>query len=121
MTDQSTDTLFAGPLIPRPEMTAVAMRAAVEVLDPQQLAEFDADEVRGWPTFLPAWSLWVERNRFPVVQERIRELEVAMGEAHSDEGGRAVATAMSELLYVVSDRLPWARRRPAGSPSSGHE
>lgn len=109
MTEQ-VDSLFAGPLIPRPEMMAEAMRAAVEVLDPQQLAEFDADKVRGWPTFLPAWSLWVERNRFPVVQERIRELEVAMGEDHTLEGGREIAEKMSVLLYTVSDRLPWTRK-----------
>lgn len=110
MTDQQNDLLFADPLIPRPNMTAEAVRAAVEQLDPSQLDEFDADEVRGWPTFLPAWSLWVERKRFPEVMRRIRELEVAMGEDHTLEGGREIAGKMSVLLYTVSDRLPWTRK-----------
>jgi hypothetical protein len=103
----TTDVLFADPLVPRPEMTAEALRVAVERLDAQQLPAFDADAVRGEPTFLPRWSLWVERHRFPAVARHVHGLEVAMGRAVTDEEARAVAVEMSTLLYAVSDPLPW--------------
>nr|WP_055564727.1 hypothetical protein [Streptomyces atriruber] len=104
------DPLFTNPHIPRPDLTVESMRATVERLDPSRLVQLDADARRGEPTFLPAWSLWVERNRFPEVMRRVHELEVAMGQEHTLEGGRAIAGEMSELLYTVSDRLPWARK-----------
>lgn len=118
MIDQSA-VLFADPLIPRPPVSVVALREAVECLDAGgETARFDRELVQfeeaaasgvGDPmrTFLRSWQLWVERNRFPAVQEQIRGLEIDMHLAKSLEEGRAVATRMSRLLYAVSDPVPW--------------
>ncbi|WP_306317267.1 MULTISPECIES: hypothetical protein [unclassified Streptomyces] len=104
-------------LIPRPDVTVEALRAAVVRLDPSETARFDREFAEfeeaaasggGDPmrSFLRAWALWVERMRLPETAARVRELEVAMGAAESDEEARAVASEMSELLYKIAADLP---------------
>ncbi|WP_425827051.1 hypothetical protein [Streptomyces fractus] len=102
-------------LVPRPAVTVDALRAAVVRLDPAQTVVFDRElsEVNSpassdlpLRTFLTRWAVWVERYRVPATAARIRELEVAMGAAKTDEEARAVAIEMSELLHKVSADLP---------------
>lgn len=116
MSDQQNSPAPTEPLIPRPDVTVEALREAVERLDASQTGRFDEEFAEfekaaasgvGDPmrTFLRAWALWVERYRVPATAARVRELELAMGAAVTDEEARAVATEMSELLYRIADDL----------------
>lgn len=114
MSDQHSSQQSSEALVPRPAVTVEALRVAVVRLDPSQTVVFDrefsevnspASSALPLRTFLVRWALWVERYRVPATAARIRELEVAMGAAKTDEEARAVATEMSDLLHEVSADL----------------
>ncbi|MGW2223843.1 hypothetical protein [Streptomyces formicae] len=117
MSDQQFNSSAAEPVIPRPPVTVVALRAAVERLDPGQTAKFDKESAEfeaestasgsdaPVSTFLRKWAVWVERTRVPATAARVRELEAAMGSAKTDDEARAVAVEMSELLHKVTADL----------------
>ena len=97
----------AQPVLPQPERTPVAIRAAVARLDPAALARFEEDWVatmtraREEYSVLPVrqlvehWWLWVAVTRWPALAGRLRECE--------------------QIVARSGDRQPdkWTRRVPA--------
>lgn len=118
MSGQQFNSPPVEPVIPRPDVTVEALRAAVERLEPEQTAKFDEEFAEfekaaasgvGNPmrTFLRSWSFWVELYRVPATAARIHELELELARAGSGEEARMAATRMSVLLDEVSAALPW--------------
>lgn len=118
MSDQQFNSPSVEPVIPRPDVTVEALRAAVERLDASQTAKFDKEFAEfeeaaasgvGNPmrTFLRSWSFWVELYRVPGTATRIHELEWELARAGSEEEARMAATRMGALLDEVSSDLPW--------------
>ncbi|MFD8478986.1 hypothetical protein [Kitasatospora sp. NPDC059673] len=99
-----------GELIPRPERTAAALKAALAVVAPERLPQMLAeqtetitlavesdslDPLRG---FLLRWAAVVEIERDPQTASRLRRAEYLMHTATDPAESRAHALAVSEII-----------------------
>jgi hypothetical protein len=105
----------AEPVVPQPERTPAAVRAAVARLDvtvlPRLEAEWTAataqalDEYSITPLdqFIEKWWLWAAVRRWPALDARLRECERRSAQASSLAEARAAAAEVGEILRVAAD------------------
>src|SRR6204780_1117024 len=98
------------PVIPLPDRSPVALRAAVARLDPAALARFEADwtaataRARDEYSLLPAryfvehWFNWVAVARWPELAARLRACERIVAESPDPAERRAPAAEISQIL-----------------------
>lgn len=104
----------AESVVPMPERTPRAVRAAVARLDPGTLPRFEAewtaataqarDEYSTLPVlhFTEKWWLWVAVRRWPELAERLRECERRAAEARDLAAARAASAEIGEILRVAA-------------------
>lgn len=105
----------ARPVVPRPERTTAAVRAAVARLDAAVLPQFDAertaaialacDERSAMPVrnLTEKWWLWAAVLRWPALAARLHECERRSAEAADLAEARAAAAEIGEILRVAAD------------------
>ncbi|HTZ25746.1 MAG TPA: DUF6247 family protein [Streptosporangiaceae bacterium] len=98
------------PIIPLPERTPAALRAAVAQLDPSALAKFETDwtaataRARDEYSMLPAryfvehWWNWVAVERWPRLAARLHACERTVAESPDHAERRAAAAEISDIL-----------------------
>lgn len=98
------------PVIPLPDRSPVALRAAVAQLDPAALAKFEADwtaataRARDEYSLLPArhfvehWWSWVAVERWPDMAARLRACEKIVAESDDHAARRAAAAEIGSIL-----------------------
>lgn len=105
----------AQPVVPQPERTPVAVRAAVARLNVTVLPRFEdewtaataraRDEYSVMPVrhFIEKWWLWVAVRRWPELAARLRECERRSAEAADLAEARAASAEIGEILRVAAD------------------
>ncbi|MFD6324137.1 DUF6247 family protein [Streptomyces sp. NPDC058442] len=105
---QPIETVGGGPLIPRPERTPGALRAACTVVAPDLLPAYDRakdralteavehDSLKPVHAYLSHWAVLIEIERHPVMAKAYRRAEhLARIAATADEARGHLATASS--------------------------
>jgi hypothetical protein len=114
--DAPVSSLPAGaqPVLPQPERTPAAIRAAVARLAPGELGRFDAewadamtqgrDEFSLMPPrrFIEVWWLWAAVRRWPLLAARLLECERIAGQAGDRETRRAIAAEIGQILETAA-------------------
>ena len=102
-------------VIPMPERTPVAIRAAVARLDVAALTHFEAewttatalprDEYSVMPVqhFTEKWLLWVAIRRWPDLAAQLRECERRAAAAGDLTDARAASAEIGEILREAAD------------------
>jgi len=102
-------------VVPMPERTPVAIRAAVARLDVPVLSRFEAewtaataqarDEYSVMPVlhFVEKWWLWVAVRRWPELAARLRECERRAATADDLMAARAASAEIGEILRAAAD------------------
>ncbi|HXS67094.1 MAG TPA: DUF6247 family protein [Streptosporangiaceae bacterium] len=105
----------AEPVVPMPERTPVAIRAAVARLDVAALPRFEAewtaatalarDEYSVMPVqhFTEKWWLWVAVRRWPDLAAQLRECERRAAAAGDLADARAASAEIGEILRAAAD------------------
>ena len=105
----------AEPVVPMPERTPVAIRAAVGRLDVAVLPRFESewtgataqarDEYSVMPVrhFIEKWWLWVAVRRWPELAAHLRECERRAASAGDLADARAAAAEIGEILRAAAD------------------
>lgn len=102
-------------MVPMPERTPVAIRAAVARLDVAVLPRFEAewtaataqarDEYSVMPVrhFMEKWWLWVAVRRWPELAAQLRECERRAAVADDLADARAASAEIGEILRTAAD------------------
>ncbi len=105
----------AEPVVPMPERTPVAIRAAVARLDVAVLPRFEAewtvatalarDEYSVMPVqhFTEKWWLWVAVRRWPELAAQLRECGRRAAAAGDLADARAASAEIGEILRAAAD------------------
>jgi hypothetical protein len=114
MTTQPTH----GPeLIPQPDQTPAALRAALAIVASGRLAEMTQDQteamtlavargsVKPLQIFVRKWAIEIEIARFPDVAAAYRRAEYLATHAQTEEERRAQAGAASEILRAAAQAV----------------
>ncbi len=103
----------AEALIPRPERTITALKAALAVVAPDRLLEMqteqaeaitkaiDADALDPLRGFLLRWAVVVEVERHPETASKLRRVEYLMQVAEDPADSRGHALAAAEILRAA--------------------
>lgn len=104
----------AEPVVPIPERTPRAVRAAVARLDPGSLPRFESewtaatalarDEYSVMPVqlFIERWWLWAAVRRWPELAERLRACERRAAGTADLADARAASVEIGEILGVAA-------------------
>ena len=104
----------AQPVLPQPERTPVAVRAAIARLDPAALARFEEDwaatmtRAREEYSVLPVrqlvehWWLWVAVTRWPALAARLRECEQIVARSDDRATRRAASAEIGAILQTAA-------------------
>ncbi|MGW1072715.1 hypothetical protein [Streptomyces sp. NPDC002537] len=99
-----------GPLIPMPDLTPDALRAAVARIAPSRLADLtqhlfeattNAQQLQSFAplrTFVHYWAVFIAIERHPERAARLRELENA---AQAAETGDALGLVLAEIRQIL--------------------
>lgn len=105
----------AQPVMPQPERTPAAVRAAAAWLDAAVLPRLEAEwtaataqalneySIIPLEQFTEKWWLWSAVRRWPVLAARLRECELRAAEAASPAEARAASAEIGEILRVAAD------------------
>ncbi len=105
----------AEPVVPMPERTPVAIRAAVGRLDVAVLPRFEAewtaataqarDEYSVMPVhhFTEKWWLWVAVSRWPGLASQLRQCERRAAAAGNLADARAASAEIGEILRAAAE------------------
>jgi hypothetical protein len=114
MSLQHTEIAGDGPLVPRPERTPGALRAACAVVAPQLLAAYDhaKDQALGEAVehgslkpvhaYLSHWAALIEIERHPSLAQRYHRAEYLAHVATTPEGAREHLNAASAIYRDAS-------------------
>ena len=104
----------AQPVMPQPERTPVAIRAAIARLDRAALARFEEDwtatmiRAREEYSVLPVrhlvehWWMWVAVTRWPSLAARLRECERIVAESDDRATRRAASAEIGAILETAA-------------------
>jgi hypothetical protein len=104
----------AQALVPRPEKTPAAIRAAIARIDPGELARFEKDwqgaiaKARDEYSILPIrhlverWHMWVAVHRWPELAARLRECERIVAESEDRAARRAAGAEIGAILETAA-------------------
>ena len=104
----------AQPVLPQPERTPVAIRAAIARLDSAALARFEEDwaatmtRAREEYSVLPVrqlvehWWLWVAVTRWPALAARLRECEQIVAQSDDRATRRAASAEIGAILETAA-------------------
>ncbi|ROQ24464.1 hypothetical protein EDD98_7072 [Streptomyces sp. PanSC19] len=102
-----------GELIPRPEQTPAALRAALAVVAPERLAEMDASQraavteaieqsgITPLRMFLIQWAAVIEIERFPDTARELRRAEYLAQIAEDPEESRRYVRAAGDIIRAA--------------------
>lgn len=113
----TTQPDHAGELIPRPERTPAALRAALAVVAPERVPEMDASQraavaeaieqsdIAPLRMFLIQWAAVIEIERFPDTARALRRAEYLAQTAGTPEESRRHVRAAGEILRAAHEAV----------------
>ncbi|MER5713082.1 hypothetical protein [Streptomyces sp. NPDC002122] len=108
-----------GELIPRPERTPAALRAALAVLAPERLPEMDAGQraavaeaieqsgISPLGIFLIEWAAVIEIERFPGTARELRRAEYLAQIAEDPEERRRYVRTAGDIIRAAHRAVSW--------------
>ncbi|MFI8515718.1 hypothetical protein ACIGHB_31785 [Streptomyces sp. NPDC085460] len=109
----TTQADHAGELIPRPERTPAALRAALAVVAPERLPEMDASQraavteaieqsgIAPLRMFLTEWAAVIEIERFPDTARALRRAEYLAQVTEDPEESRRYVRAAGDIIRAA--------------------
>ncbi|MCM1945134.1 MULTISPECIES: hypothetical protein [Streptomyces] len=113
----TTQPDHTGELIPRPERTPAALRAALAVVAPERLPEMDASQraavteaieqsgITPLRMFLSEWAAVVEIERFPETARELRRAEYLAQIAEDPEESRRHVRAAGAIIRAAHEAV----------------
>lgn len=109
----TTQSDHPGALIPRPERTPAALRAALAVVAPERLSEMDAGQraavaeaieqsgIAPLRMFLIEWAAVIEIERFPDTARELRRAEYLAQITEDPEESRRYVRAAGDIIRAA--------------------
>ncbi|MEU2118862.1 hypothetical protein ABZ567_25170 [Streptomyces sp. NPDC016459] len=118
----TTQPEHTGELIPRPEQTPSALRAALAVVAPERLPEMDASQraavteaieqsgITPLRMFLVQWAAVIEIERFPDTARELRRAEYLAQIAEDPEESRRYVRAAGGIIRAAHEAVGFSSR-----------
>ncbi|MFJ8662428.1 hypothetical protein [Streptomyces sp. NPDC093795] len=127
----TTQSDHVGELIPRPEQTPFALRAALAVVAPERLPEMDAGQrvavteaieqsgITPLRLFLIEWAAVIEIERFPETARELRRAEYLAQVAEDPEESRRYVQAAGDIIRAAHRAVGSSSRDACADVFSG--